>query len=52
MFARIYSLIAEMEILKIEVEIIKRNHSDGTHLLQEKAELIGNIVLELQSLSY
>ena len=54
MLARVYSLIAEMEALKVEVEVLRREWPDGggENLFQEKASQIRGIVSELQTMSY
>lgn len=51
MLARIYSLVAEMEAIKAEIEVLKRNWPTGGGLLfKEKADQLNGIASELQTL--
>ena len=48
--AKIMSLVAEMEALKVEIEVLKREWpTGGEHLFQQKAEEIRAISEKLQN---
>ena len=54
MMARVMALVAELEALKTEVEVLKREWPDGggEHLFQEKADQMRGVESELNVLSY
>lgn len=53
MIARVYSLVAQMEVIKARIEGLKRQWPEGGgHFFMEASQELEGIASELQQLSY